>query len=410
MNGSSVLTVAVMAIKYSMELRRISNSSRFEIVGGQDGFLLRDILDSLGRQYEVVVPDDHEYGVFREGNWTGMIGMVHRGEADLAYGGLIITEQRRKAVHFSTPVIIKPLSFAIGRPVQGLLKNAYLYPFQVVVWHCLFGLFMLLSFVLYLLFKRKHSFLRIILEMFGNVLRQPLTFNPNTLILKVIILLWLLCALVLSSSYSGALLAYLTLPTQSKTVENFSELSDAVAKGTHKAYALRGSSTPHYLNETRQDHLEFLAKSIDDNGWFFDLKDISDLTKVVNQNVAFISGIYLIQMAFSKLEQQLKVFISKDTIAESVVGLAIKRDFCCPKQLDKIITRIAGAGLLQHYFSDGCFKLGLYNENQSEDVSFNQEQLSFEAISGAFLLLIFGLVISFITFLVEMFLYKYSAH
>lgn len=159
-----------------------------------------------------------------------------------------------------------------------------------------------------------------------------------------------------------------------------------------------------------QDHLRFISASIEENSWFIDVKDMSYFTKVVNQNTAFISSIQLLSMAFSKREQQLKAFISKDTISGSLVGIALNRNFCCREKLNKIITRIKSSGLLEKYIDNGCFKMWLSNENNSEGVNFNQGPLSLEEISGVFLMLLSGYVISFITLLIEILFYKYNVN
>lgn len=130
--------VAVLYLKYFMELRRTADS-RLEITGGVEGLFLKDVLEKLGREYRLVVPEDHELGrLGPNGSWTGLVGMVQRGEADLASGFITVTEQRNKAVDFSIPYRNLPPSFAIGKPKQRLLKNAFLLPFKVEVWVCIF--------------------------------------------------------------------------------------------------------------------------------------------------------------------------------------------------------------------------------------------------------------------------------
>lgn len=69
-NRTSALLVAVLSLNYIMELNRTTDS-RNEIVVGMSGLFLRDILDALGLEYQVVVPEDREYGRLRSnGSWT----------------------------------------------------------------------------------------------------------------------------------------------------------------------------------------------------------------------------------------------------------------------------------------------------------------------------------------------------
>ncbi|KAG8180275.1 hypothetical protein JTE90_013528 [Oedothorax gibbosus] len=109
---SPTLVVAVLASKFIIELN-MTEYSRLELSGGWEGLFLRDLLQGLGLEYRVVMPADRNYGfLLPNGTWTGLIGMVHRGEADLALGALVITENRLRYVDFSVPYNINPLTFA----------------------------------------------------------------------------------------------------------------------------------------------------------------------------------------------------------------------------------------------------------------------------------------------------------
>ena len=44
----------------------------------------------------------------KNGTWTGMIGMIMRGEADVALSGFFNTPERSKVVHFMIPFLKEP--------------------------------------------------------------------------------------------------------------------------------------------------------------------------------------------------------------------------------------------------------------------------------------------------------------
>ncbi|KAG8180276.1 hypothetical protein JTE90_013529 [Oedothorax gibbosus] len=407
---SPSLVVAVMAAKFIIELNT-TQDSRLELSGGCEGLFLRDLLQGLGLEYRVVTPVDRNYGfLLPNGSWTGLIGMVHRDEADLAMGGLVITEKRLRYVDFSVPYNINPLTFAIGRPKLEPLKNAYIYPFKIVVWGCSLGLIIAMSASLYLMFYRKHSILTMFLEVFATTLRQPFQFVPDSSTLKAFLSLWLLCAFVLSSSYSGALLSFLLLPTQSKIPENFFELSEAVDKGTVESYVIRGGITEFILNDASQDHLKVISTAIEKNSWYLDVTNIQKQSSLVTESekVAFISGRFGLKLSLSKLSQQPKVFISNDVIAELHLGVAFGRNFCCKKKLNKIINRLLSAGLLEKYFNDVFFRKGLLDMREEHPIDEQEVQITLEEISGIFLLLLIGYALAFVAFLGEICFDKYN--
>lgn len=88
----------------------IINNKLFEILESRFGF-----------SYEIVSPSDSEFGtLLPDGNWTGMVGMIHRGDADIIIGDLSVTESRSKVIDFSQPYFVDRESFA-----TKFLKNSH---------------------------------------------------------------------------------------------------------------------------------------------------------------------------------------------------------------------------------------------------------------------------------------------
>ncbi|KAG8195901.1 hypothetical protein JTE90_001136 [Oedothorax gibbosus] len=405
---SPKLVVAVVAIKFITEINKTKDFG-LELTGGLEGSFLLDVLQGLGFEHRVVMPEDEDYGFLSpNGSWTGIMGMVQRGEADLGMGGLIITEQRRRAVDFSRPYLITPISFVIRKPQKHHLKNAYLYPFRIVVRSCCVGMLIVMSATLYFVLKQTHSLVVIFLELLGNMLRQPFQLKTNSITFKSFLALWLFCAFVLSSSYSGALLAFLLSPTQGKTVQNFMELSNAISRGEVRASVVEGGLHASYLKETEQEYLKVIGTAIETNKWYVSLTDLKHLSDVVTEKMAFIGAILALKIHFFQEEQQSEVFISSDRIAESHVGFALIRNFCCREKLDKVITRVISAGLLEKYVNDASFLTWLSDSRDQQDVQVNEDQIGLEEIAGTFQLLLFGYAISFITLLGEILYFKFN--
>ncbi|GBN54110.1 hypothetical protein AVEN_85986-1 [Araneus ventricosus] len=89
-------------------------------------------LDALETEYDVVVPKDDLFGILLpNGSWSGM---VHKGEADLAFTYISITEERAKVVNFSTYYTTEVCVFVTHMP--EIIKSAFsfLYPFDLATW------------------------------------------------------------------------------------------------------------------------------------------------------------------------------------------------------------------------------------------------------------------------------------
>ncbi|ESO85202.1 hypothetical protein LOTGIDRAFT_85129, partial [Lottia gigantea] len=85
-----------------------------------DGFMIdviNDISGLVGFDYRIRPTPDGRYGhKLPDSTWTGMIGDVIRGGADVAVGPLQITLEREKVVDFSKPVITSGTQLLVKRP------------------------------------------------------------------------------------------------------------------------------------------------------------------------------------------------------------------------------------------------------------------------------------------------------
>ncbi|GIY44646.1 hypothetical protein CEXT_65851 [Caerostris extrusa] len=93
--------------------------------------LLQIVLEAQRIQYEIVVSKDISFGkALPDGNFTGMIGMVQRGEADLAGGYLIMNEVRSKAIDFSIRYLLEETTFRTPMPGNNKSNLALLQVFD----------------------------------------------------------------------------------------------------------------------------------------------------------------------------------------------------------------------------------------------------------------------------------------
>ncbi|GFQ78538.1 glutamate receptor ionotropic, delta-1 [Trichonephila clavata] len=115
MKFPSNLTVAVIALTYDIEINLDMNGE--PKISGVEGRLLDIISSALGFRYNLVSPVEKEFRLLSlDGNWSGLIGMVQRKEADIALGLLSVTEERTKAVDFTTPYSVDKTVFIAEMP------------------------------------------------------------------------------------------------------------------------------------------------------------------------------------------------------------------------------------------------------------------------------------------------------
>lgn len=396
------LLVAVVVMDYMMDVK-MHNESRIELSDIGEARFLKELISALGFDYELHFPKDGEYGrLMSNGSWTGLVGMLHRNEVDLVCSGLMMTERRARVVDFTTSYMGTPLTFAIGKAGELHSKTAFLDVFDIMVWGCFFCVLIAVATAFRL--EGKYSFGKILFELGGSVLRQPVSILDGNL-RKLIRVMWMVYALVISACYCSALLSVLTVPNSKKNVETFRELANAVQRGTHRCYVQRGTNTASYLIDTESEHLQVLGRAIEKNDWYYETTEIGK-HKTFKYDSAEIT--YENELMFYYGTQPAEVFISSDTIAAVPIAIALNKKFCCRGKLNKLISSFTQAGLVEKYIGDASFLHWLASTQKSKTRVDKERQLTLEDIYGALFLLFVGYVISFVFFLVEVVTFKYK--
>merc|ERR1719427_2208326 len=101
--------------------------------------LMNELSTNLGFSYTIKLTEGGMYGTFRHGEWTGMIGEIIRGEADLGMIDMTITSTRETAVDFTHPFLFSGLSILYsshGQKIESLEDLASLDSVKVGSYCC----------------------------------------------------------------------------------------------------------------------------------------------------------------------------------------------------------------------------------------------------------------------------------
>ncbi|GFV88753.1 hypothetical protein TNCV_3355051 [Trichonephila clavipes] len=85
---------------------------------------------------------------------------------------------------------------------------------------------------------------------------------------------WLLLLSVITSVYAGVLLSFLTVPTHVKVVANFRELLEAISKGPHRVYGMKGTFFVPFLRSSEEKYLRLIGDKIHENHWHISANEI----------------------------------------------------------------------------------------------------------------------------------------
>lgn len=210
-----------------------------------------DLIDELSRivgfDYQFKEVDDGKYGKYDEDKkeWNGMIREVMIGKADLAIADLSITSSREDAVDFTLPFMSTGISILFKKPTTKELELfSFLSPFENHVWVAVFGAYIGVSLWLFLVgrispyewadphpcrqsdkilanqFSKANSFWFTM----SALMQQGSDLAPRSLSTRLVAACWYFLTLIIINSYTANLAAFLTVEKVVYPIERAEDL------------------------------------------------------------------------------------------------------------------------------------------------------------------------------------------
>ncbi|RUS87244.1 hypothetical protein EGW08_004996 [Elysia chlorotica] len=230
-----------------------------------------DLLDALARtedfEYEITVTD--AYGDYNKssGRWNGLVGQLTRMEKDIAVAPLTITKDRERVVDFSKPFMDTGISIMIKKPDKtkpGVFS--FMDPLDKYVWLCIAMGFLAVSFVLYFVGRfspyewnvEEDSTEKTATTIFsisntlwfslGALMQQGSDISPRSFSGRVVGSAWWFFTLIIISSYTANLAAFLTIEKLVVSIDSADDLinNPRISYGTKRS----GSSWEFFEKST----------------------------------------------------------------------------------------------------------------------------------------------------------------
>lgn len=186
---------------------------------GIEGTLLRVLSQRMNFTSLIETPSDGDmWGVIlANGTKTGACKLLYEGKANLSLGTFGQAFDRLQVMDMSFSYYQTPLVFTVppGRsytPFEKLFQ-----PFKYIIWSLLAVIFILGYFAMVFV-KREFGDLffasnnRPYLNMMNILFGGTVHNLPIKFMLRIIVLIWIMCAMVLRNSYQGKLFTFLQLP------------------------------------------------------------------------------------------------------------------------------------------------------------------------------------------------------
>ncbi|XP_052281545.1 glutamate receptor 4-like isoform X2 [Dreissena polymorpha] len=214
--------------------------------------LIKEVANMLHFQYDIYLVHDGKFGSkTADGHWNGMMGELLSGNATMSVAPLSINSEREEAVDFTKPFMTRYISVLMKVPRSTTSYFEFLNPLHPVVWFCTIGAFVFVSIVLYILERIGNvnraeypsiSFKECFWFVFGSLLQGSTDASPSTLSGRILTSSWWFFALILISSYTANLAAFLTVKKINTPIKTVTDLASQtrIKYGTVKSSGISG--------------------------------------------------------------------------------------------------------------------------------------------------------------------------
>uniref|UniRef100_A0A673B5V9 Glutamate receptor n=1 Tax=Sphaeramia orbicularis TaxID=375764 RepID=A0A673B5V9_9TELE len=274
MENKTVIVTTILEAPYVM-LKK--NAELFQDNDRYEGYcvdLAAEIAKHCGIRYQLKIVGDGKYGA-RDAEtkiWNGMVGELVYGKADIAVAPLTITLVREEVIDFSKPFMSLGISIMIKKPQKskpGVFS--FLDPLAYEIWMCIVFAYIGVSVVLFLVSRfspyewtleepedgalplttestNEFGIFNSLWFSLGAFMRQGCDISPRSLSGRIVGGVWWFFTLIIISSYTANLAAFLTVERMVSPIESAEDL----AKQTEIAYGtLDSGSTKEFFRRSK---------------------------------------------------------------------------------------------------------------------------------------------------------------
>ncbi|NP_001302447.1 glutamate receptor 2 precursor [Columba livia] len=279
-NQSSGLENKTIIVTTILESPYVMMKKNHEMLEGNDRYegycvdLATEIAKHCGFKYKLTIVGDGKYGA-RDADtkiWNGMVGELVYGKADIAIAPLTITLVREEVIDFSKPFMSLGISIMIKKPQKskpGVFS--FLDPLAYEIWMCIVFAYIGVSVVLFLVSRfspyewhteefedgretqtnestNEFGIFNSLWFSLGAFMRQGCDISPRSLSGRIVGGVWWFFTLIIISSYTANLAAFLTVERMVSPIESAEDLS----KQTEIAYGtLDSGSTKEFFRRSK---------------------------------------------------------------------------------------------------------------------------------------------------------------
>ncbi|KAK6180751.1 hypothetical protein SNE40_008745 [Patella caerulea] len=446
LEGSTAETIQVTSIENTPYLQ--APTSKENTSSPYTGFI-KDVLDEVAQitkfDFKISLVDDNTFGSQNDdGTFTGMIGEVILGKADVAAAALTVTSIRRSVVEFS-PTIQNFGHVIVMRKPDGIQTN-YLErvsrlfsPLEQSVWLMSLVAYLITSTVLYGIAHSNPYEWRRLAHDGEATLREGETFNcmnsfwfiisswalqgfgsrtPRSMGGRTVVIFWWIFVIIFVATYIASLTNLLRHSPDASDMHaafgGIKSLEDLNKQDEVRFGMLNGGSTEQYFKTANIPYLKNIWQAVDANRDLL-MNSVRDGISRVRRSRSSVPYAFIMESAMAKYHTRKKpcdLYYAGDLTMTGNYAFAYRPGWKHSKAFDMAIMRLRENGALQmleeRWFSgtcEGSFIDSSSNVGDKYSVpSFFKVDLG--SFGGALIVLIIGLVAGCLITGVEICIFK----
>ncbi|XP_048837716.1 glutamate receptor 4a isoform X1 [Brienomyrus brachyistius] len=438
-NDSSILENRTVVVTTIMEGPYVMLKKNWEMFEGNDQYegycvdLASEIAKHIGIKYQISIVPDGKYGARDPETkiWNGMVGELVYGKAEIAVAPLTITLVREEVIDFSKPFMSLGISIMIKKPQKskpGVFS--FLDPLAYEIWMCIVFAYIGVSVVLFLVSRfspyewhteepeedsdgqpgeqppNEFGIFNSLWFSLGAFMQQGCDISPRSLSGRIVGGVWWFFTLIIISSYTANLAAFLTVERMVSPIESAEDL----AKQTEIAYGtLDSGSTKEFFRRSKIAVYEKMWS-------YMKSAEPTVFTKTTAEGVARVrksKGKYafLLESTMNEYTEQRKPCDTMKVggnLDSKGYGIATPKGSQLRNAVNLAVLKLNEQGLLDKLKNKWWYDKGECGSGGSDSKDKSSQALSLSNVAGVFYILVGGLGLAMLVALIE-FCYKSRA-
>ncbi|KAK4326215.1 hypothetical protein Pmani_003249 [Petrolisthes manimaculis] len=368
-----------------------------------DGYLVEvfnTLAHRLNFRYRFVLPstkENYTFGMGRPDNYSGLVGMVYRREADVILASLTISEERLEVLDFSVPMdhFVRNLYIRTDAVHSKVGWGTYVLSFNGDVWVMTVVLVVVTSFTLWVISRFEITMgpleilsLKDIFFMFYSCLvQQGVPTTPDSLRGRAVFWMFWVSSVILYANYTALLTSYLTVSTQSPPFTTFTE---AVASYPQwQIGIMTGTTTRQTIKDAQGKPYQLVSSRLDADRSLIVENEAQGVAKLLKENYAFLTETPVMKYNYDNCS----INVIHVNLFPSFGRLGYAKNLPYAGVLDKELSRLSDGGLLDRMKRHWWGRKTPCQDESFTDLDFTHTATAFIILLGGSILALFFLIL-----------------